>query len=327
MPRMARLESPGSLVHVMAHSVEGKLLFVDDLDRIEFLSRFEKGLAKTGYQCYTWALMDNHYHLFLRASEKTLSKLMRGLNGGYASYYNKRHNKHGYLFQGRFKSVLCQDQNYAVQLIKYINLNPLRAQIVHSLDELKTYAWCGHGCMLGINDAYGKSFQMRGECLRHFNENELDAIKAYLEFLSKGCDAGNELAGQLSSIEATEITGSCKGWPAVIGNPEFAQTAMEKYKYQLNRKHRKADYPCVLDDVSKKVCKEYGIKESDLMKRGRKNSRSDARAVFCYRLHEKEFIPLAVIANFLGTTISPIAVLVQKGAAITESKAVENLTS
>ena len=89
MPRMARIESPGSLFHIMAHSVEEKPLFADDLDKAEFLSRFEKGLAKSGYICYTWALMDNHYHLFVRASEKRLSKLMRGLNGGYAMYYNK----------------------------------------------------------------------------------------------------------------------------------------------------------------------------------------------------------------------------------------------
>ena len=79
MPQMARMEAPGSLVHIMAHSIEGKPMFVDDMDRAEFLSRFEKGLEKSGYQCYTWALMDNHYHLLLRTSEKPMHKLMQGL--------------------------------------------------------------------------------------------------------------------------------------------------------------------------------------------------------------------------------------------------------
>ncbi|HEX2976899.1 MAG TPA: transposase [Bacteroidales bacterium] len=303
----------------MAHSIEGKPLFVDDQDRWEFLSRFEKGLTKTGFLCYTWVLMNNHYHLFLRTSEKPMSKLMRGLNGGYASYYNKRHKKNGYLFQNRFKSVLCQDQNYAVQLIKYINLNPLRAGMVSSLEQLKTYPWCGHGFLLGECNAIGKMFQKREECLRRFGDNEQESIKAYLESLLQSCGDKNEIAGQLSNIEATEITGSCKGWPAVIGDPDFVKNVMEKYKCFLNRNHRKADYPYVLETISSKVCEEYGISVSELKKRGKNNFRANARAVFCYRLHMREFIPLSVIAGFLGTTISPIAVLVQKGAVISEA--------
>lgn len=89
MPRMARLESPGSLFHIMAHSIEGKNLFLDDQDRNELLSRLAKGLADCGFQCYVWTLMDNHYHILIRTNHLPLSKLMRGLNGGYARYYNK----------------------------------------------------------------------------------------------------------------------------------------------------------------------------------------------------------------------------------------------
>jgi REP element-mobilizing transposase RayT len=303
----------------MAHSIEGKPLFVDDQDRDEFLARFEKGLVKTGFQCLTWALMDNHYHLFLRTSELPMSKLMRGLNGGYASYYNKRYKKHGYLFQNRFKSVLCQDQDYAIELIKYINLNPLRAGIVSSLEQLKTYAWCGHGYLLEECDAKGANFQKREECLRRFCENEKNAVKSYLESLSESCGTANETAGQLSSIDATEVKNSCKGWPAVIGNQEFVKNALEKYQHFVKRKHRKTDYPVVLETISKEVCQKYGITISELKKRGKRNIRADARAAFCYRLHVVEFIPLMVIASYLGTTISPIACLVNKGASISET--------
>ena len=318
MPRMVRLESPSSLFHIMAHSVEEKPLFVDDQDRSEFLSRFEKGLTKSGFLCYTWALMDNHYHLFLRTSEKRMSKLMRGLNGGYAMYYNKRHGKRGPLFRDRFKSALCQDQDYAVQLVKYINLNPLRAGIVKSLEQLKKYTWCGHGFLMGDKYAAGKSFQKREECLRRFGENEETALKSYIEFLIQSCGENTETAGQLSKIEATEITGSCKGWPAVIGDPEFVTKIMDVHKDIIHRNHRKADYPYVLKKIADKVCQEYGISINELKRRGRKDSRAYARADFCYRLHIQEFIPLSVIAEFLGTTISPIAVLVQKGAEFCE---------
>jgi REP element-mobilizing transposase RayT len=316
---MSRLEQPGSLYHIMAHSIEGKPLFVDDLDRTEFLRRLEKGIEKTGFLCYTWALMDNHYHLFLRTNELPMSKLMRGLNGGYASFYNKRHKKHGYLFQDRFKSVLCQQLDYALELIKYINLNPLRAGIVNSLEELKKFPWCGHGFLLGEYNAYGKTFQKREECLRRFGDNEQDAITAYLKYLSESCAIAHGVAGQLTSIEATELKGSCKGWPAVIGTPEFVKQALENYKYHLNRKYRKADYPYVLETVSKKICTRFGITIAELKKRGRKNTRSEARAAFCYQLHIKELVPLSNIAAYLCTTISPIAVLVRKGEAISDT--------
>ncbi len=319
MPRMYRMESPSSLVHIMAHSVEEKPLFVDDDDKSEFLSRFEKGLSKSGFLCYTWALMDNHYHLFLRTSEKPMSKLMRGLNGGYATYCNKRHGKHGPLFRNRFKSTLCQDQDYAAQLVKYINLNPLRAGMVNSLEDLKDYIWCGHGFLMGNSNVLGKTFQRREKCLRRFGKNEEEALKSYIDFLLQRCGEKSEVAGQLSKVEKTEISGSCKGWPAVIGDPEFVTKIMSKHKDVIHRIHRKADYPYVLETAAQKVCLEFKITLKELKKRGRMNTRAFARAVFCYRLHVLEFIPLSVIAGFLGTTISPIALLVLKGVAICES--------
>jgi putative transposase len=310
---MARLESPGSLFHIMAHSIEGKNLFLDDQDRKEFLSRLTKGLTNCGFQCYAWVLMDNHYHFLIRSNDLPLSKLMRPLNGGYAQYYNKKYKRRGYLFQNRFKSVLCQEQEYAAQLIRYIHLNPLRAGKVSSLDQLKHWAWCGHGFLLGVKNANGEQFQNREESLRRFGDNENDAVKAYLQYLKLGChDGDNKKAGQLSFTESTEIAGSCKGWPAVIGNHEFVKNAMEKYKTYLNRKHRKADYPYVLETISNKVCIEYGITKDELLKRGKKNKRSDARAAFCYQSHQKELIPLAAIAGYLRTTIPPIAAHVKR---------------
>jgi len=310
---MARLESPGSLHHIMAHSIEGKDLFIDDQDRNEFLSRFSKGLTNCAFQCYAWVLMDNHYHFLIRSSELPLSKLMRALNGGYAQYYNKKYKRRGHLFQDRFKSVLCQDQEYAAELIRYIHLNPLRAGNVKSLDQLKTFAWCGHGFLLGVNNAYGKQFQNRKESLRRFGENENSALEGYMQYLAQGCPGeDNKKAGQLPIIEATEIGGSCKGWPAVIGNHEFVKNAMDKYKTYLNRKHRKADYPVVLESISNKVCTEYGITKDELSKRGKKDKRSNARTAFCYQLHLEELIPLSVIAEYLRTTISPISAHVKK---------------
>jgi hypothetical protein len=246
---------------------------------------------------------------------------MRPLNSGYAQHYNKKYKRKGYLFQDRFKSVLCQDQEYAMELIRYIHLNPLRAGMVKTLEQLKTWAWCGHGYLLGVENAYGERFQNREECLRRFGSNEngtlktyneTGAIEAYLRFLEQGCNGDMTKAGQLSITEATEIAGSRKGWPAVIGTPDFVKNAMEKYKMNLNRKHRKADYNVVLNNLSDKICTDYGFTKDELLRRGKKNKRSEARAAFCSQAHLEELIPLSVIARYLKMTISPVSVLIKR---------------
>jgi REP element-mobilizing transposase RayT len=298
----------------MAHSIENRNLFLDDDDRKEFLFRFEKKLKECDFQCYAWALMDNHYHLFIRINHLPLSKLMRGLNGGYAQYYNKKYKRRGYLFQNRFQSVLCQDQQYAIELVRYIHLNPLRAGKVKTLQELETWEWCGHGALIGNQSAIGANFQNRQDCLLRFGDNEKDAVHAYLKYLSESyrCEDVKK-AGCLGDAEAAEITGSYKGRPAVIGDPDFVRSAMEQYALCLHRNHRKSDYPVVLNTIAKRISTGYELMEGELFKRGRKNKRTQARAAFCYESHNKEFIPLSVIASYLQMTISPVAALIKKG--------------
>jgi hypothetical protein len=185
---------------------------------------------------------------------------------------------------------------------------------VKTLQDLENWNWCGHGVLMGKQNALGTNFQNRIECLRRFGENEKDAIHAYLNKLSQGCECEDvKKAGHLSDAESAEISGSCKGWPAVIGDPDFVKNAMEQYTLCLHRNHRKADYPYVLDTIAKKVCTGYGIASCELIKRGKKDKRTNARVAFCYESHSKEFIPLSIIASYLQMTISPVAVLVKRG--------------
>ncbi|MDG5813986.1 transposase [Chitinispirillales bacterium ANBcel5] len=314
MPRTRRFEEPGSLYHIMAHSIEGKDMFCDDYDRSEFLLRLEKGLNKTGFQCYTWTLMDNHYHMLIRTNHLKLEKLMRGLNGGYAQYYNKKYSRTGYLFQDRFKSVLCQDQNYAANLVKYINLNPLRAGKVTSMEELKAYTWCGHRFLLGENCAIGERFQSRAECLGRFGKEEKEAVRNYIQFLQENYveDVAEE-AGMLSEVETQEVEKSCKGWPTVIGDADFIKRAMKRYQSEMNLKHRKADYPIILESTAQWVCKVHQLEKNELKKRGWNNNRSKARIRFCYHLNKKELIPPSIIAKYLKITISPVTRMIEIG--------------
>ena len=149
MPRQPRLDAPGLLQHVMARGIEPRKIFFDDKDRESFLERFAGILEETQTQCYAWALIPNHFHLLLRTGPTPLSKVMRKLMTGYAVTFNKRHKRAGHLFQNRYKSVICEEDPYLLELIRYIHLNPLRAKLVEDLKQLDKYPWCGHSDILG----------------------------------------------------------------------------------------------------------------------------------------------------------------------------------
>jgi len=314
MPRMMRLEAPGSLVHCMSHGIDGTLIFSDDEDREMFLEKLSFHIRECAYQCLAWCLMDNHYHLLLRTNEKPTSAIMRPLNGGYARWFNKKHNRRGYLFQDRFKSIICQEQEYARKLIRYIHLNPLRAGKVQSLDDLLNWKWCSHGYLLGKQASVVADLQTRKETLRRFGRNEKEAIDAYLSYLSDGIDTKNlHAAGMLPPTESFEISGSQKGWPAIIGDPEFVRTALARHEIGLHRKHRQADYFQVLEENALRTCKKYTLQRNDLFHRGRKSALSEARAHFCYQVHFQELLPLSVIARFLKISIPAVRKLSKRG--------------
>ncbi|MDP3981457.1 MAG: transposase [Chlamydiota bacterium] len=143
MPRDKRLNIPGGVYHVISRGIERRDIFLDGIDKTEFLSRLENALVKTDSQCLAWVLMGNHFHLLIRTGTKSLSELMRKLLTGYAIYFNKKHKRHGYLYQNRYKSVLCQEDVYLLELVRYIHLNPVRAGIISTIEELDVYPWSG----------------------------------------------------------------------------------------------------------------------------------------------------------------------------------------
>jgi len=124
MPRKARIDAPGALHHIIVRGIERRKIFKDDTDRINFLDRLCKVLSETGTKCFAWALIPNHFHLLLRTGPGGLASLMRRLLTGYAVSFNRRHKRHGQLFQNRYKSFICQEDAYLKELVRYIHLNP-----------------------------------------------------------------------------------------------------------------------------------------------------------------------------------------------------------
>ena len=214
MPRQPRLDAPGLLQHVMARGIEGREIFKDNKDRNSFLDRLALILEETQTQCYAWALIPNHFHLLLRTGPTPISNVMRRLMTGYAVTFNKRHKRIGHLFQNRYKSIVCEEDAYLLELIRYIHLNPLRASLVNDLKELNKYLWTGHSTILGkrknplIPDKRNKD--KKGgkpekilvektveDILLHFGETAKVARRRYRQFVKNGVDQGKrpELQG------------------------------------------------------------------------------------------------------------------------------------
>jgi REP element-mobilizing transposase RayT len=194
MPRQARLDAPGTLHHVMVRGIERSPIFKDDQDRQDFISRTGKVAEETGTKILAWALLNNHVHLLFFSGRSGISKFMRRLLTGYALRYNRRHRRSGHLFQNRYKSIVCEEGTYLLELVRYIHLNPLRAAMVKSMGELDHYPWSGH---MGLVGKRKNDWQEREYVLRQFHEKEGKAIRAYRRFMEEGKDQGRrpELVG------------------------------------------------------------------------------------------------------------------------------------
>lgn len=148
MPRKARVDVPGQYYHVISRGIERREIFSEDEDYADFLGRFEAWLKQCGGKCLAWCLMPNHFHFLLLRGERPLSELMHHVMTGYAVNYNLRHRRCGHLFQNRYKSIICGQEEYFLQAAPYIHLNPLRAGLVKNLQDLGNYPWSGHRALV-----------------------------------------------------------------------------------------------------------------------------------------------------------------------------------
>lgn len=148
MPRQARIDAPGTLHHIICRGIERRNIFRDNTDRNRFIERLRSVLQKSATLCFDWALIPNHY-LLLKTGKEPIASIMRRLLTGYAVTFNHRHRRCGRLFQNRYKSILCQEDIYLLELVRYIHLNPLRSGVVKDLKSLDRYAYTGHSCIVG----------------------------------------------------------------------------------------------------------------------------------------------------------------------------------
>ncbi|WP_287778079.1 transposase [Janthinobacterium sp.] len=189
MTRPLRLEFAGALYHVTARGDRRHAIYRDDTDRIAWLQVLGQVCERHHFVVHGFCQMTNHYHLLLETAEANLSQGMRQLNGLYSQHFNRRHRLVGHLFQGRYKAILVQKENYLLTLIRYIVLNPLRARMVSSLDA---WHWSSHHYYIG--DTAPPCWLERDWLLQQFGAKRNDAVAAYYRFVLAGIGAASPLS-------------------------------------------------------------------------------------------------------------------------------------
>ena len=146
MSRPLRIEYAGALYHVTSRGDRREDIYHDDEDRQIWLDVFSQVCSRFNWRCHAWCQMDNHYHVLLETAEGNLSQGMRQLNGVYTQKSNRRHGRVGHVFQGRYKAILVERNEYLLELCRYVVLNPIRAGMVSDLDE---WSWSSYRAMIG----------------------------------------------------------------------------------------------------------------------------------------------------------------------------------
>lgn len=322
MPRLARLDAPGVLHHVIIRGIERRKIFKDNRDRNNFLDRLQILLPKTNMSCYAWALLPNHAHFLFRTGDTGLSTLMRRLLTGYAVSFNRRHRRHGHLFQNRFKSIICEEDDYLKELVRYIHLNPIRAKVVSDIIDLNRYEYSGHSVLMGKQKC---SWQDAHYVLSCFGRKTAESVKSYYAYVKSGVDQGRrpELVGGglIRSLggwaEAKRIRlkghKRLKGDERILGNSEFVMMILSEANEKYDRFYELKSKGYDLKKLEKRVTEIYQIDKDELYSRGRQKIRTEARSLLCYWAVRELGISGTSLAKRLGMSQSGVVYAVNKG--------------
>jgi REP element-mobilizing transposase RayT len=267
MARPLRMEFPGAFYHIIVRGNQRQDIFVEDQDRVEYLRRLKHYKKECGFILYAFVLMTNHVHLLIETRNNPISKIMQLINLTYTQYFNKKYGKVGHLFQGRYKSFLCDRDEYLLSLVRYIHLNPVRAKLVKEPQE---YRWSSYNSYL----TEAKDLIDTDRVLRVFSERVSHARRRYRDFIQ-------EAIGEGRNEEFYRAIGQ-----QVLGSDKFLEEVESKIG-KIDRPLRKPSLQQILSAVKEVT----GIVEDNILSRRRGKEVMFARGVlvgvwreFGYRL-------------------------------------------
>ena len=311
MPRQTRLDAPGVLHHVRGRGIEGISIFRSDEDREDFLTRLGALCEGEALSVHAWALLDNHFHLLIRTGKQRISEGMRKLLTGYVVRFNRRYGRYGHLFQNRYKSILCEEDPYLLELTRYIHLNPVRAGVVKRMRGLAAYPWTGHAVILG---RVKREWQDVDTVLAYFGKRRKEAIRKYERYVAEGVGMGKrpELVGGgltrsmggWSEVLSLRRKGERKAWDErILGSGEFVERVVEEAEEGMKETLRWRKRVMDLKRLLKEVAKREGLGEEEMKGRSRREPVVRARKIFSQVAVRKLGDTGASVVRFLRMTM------------------------
>lgn len=181
MSRPLRLEVPGGLYHVTSRGDRREDIYHDDTDRLAWLSVLGQTCERYNWLIHAWCQMNNHYHMIIETVEGNLSAGMRHVNGVYTQAVNRRHDRSGHVYQGRYKAILVERDSYLLELSRYVVLNPVRAAMVKHARQWK---WSSYHAMIGTEPR--PEWLETDWLLGQFGSQRTKQVERYVEFVQEG---------------------------------------------------------------------------------------------------------------------------------------------
>jgi len=283
MARKTRIHVPGGVYHVMLRGNGGQDIFFNNEDRFHLYLLLQEGIARYGYRVHGFCLMKNHMHFALQVGQIPLSKILQNLSFRYTRWVNRRKKRMGHLFQGRYKALLVDADNYLLELVRYIHLNPLRAKIVKKPEE---YAWSGHRAYMGKQKLLWLSAQW---VLGQFAKDISVARRRYAEFIRDGYEEGYRKEFHQGEQDVR-----------VLGDDDFIEQAIGEGQKEKRKK-------ISLEEIIRGVCKGYGIKERELKSVSRDRRGAEGRSVIGYLVMETGCATLTQVGKRFGRDVATLS--------------------
>ncbi len=268
MARKPRIEFEGAFYHIITRGNQKQKIFKDTGDFRKYLDILSRYKDKCKFYLYSYILMSNHVHLLIETTKVPLSKILQGVNQSYTLHFNRKYKTVGHLFQGRYKAILCDRDEYLLTLIKYIHLNPVRAGIVKTPEE---YQWSSQHSYAKKTD--GKDIIDTDQVLRMFSEDKTTARKLYREYM------GNGLSAEKDEIYSTIDQ-------RILGDERFADRIMGEYDESIELGRRVKEYK--LSEIAAGIEEACGITLKELRGKGKGREISLGRKLMS--LTAKEYV-------------------------------------
>lgn len=326
VPRQPRLDLPGQFYHLIVRGIDRRAIFRADGDRADFLRRLGQGLLKTGSLCLTWALMTNHVHLLIVSGVRGVAALMHPLLTGYVGAFNRKYRRIGHLVQNRFKSILCEEDPYLLELIRYIPLNPARAGIVKTMEDLARYPWTGHSAILGLTP---RPWQASEEVLGRFGSQAATARPAYASFVADAWNQGHRddleggglfrsRGGIRRALESRTAQDPQAFDARILGSGQFVERILREADQTDERRRAISRSGLTLAALQKFAAELTGVDADSILQRDRTRLVADARALFVYTASEFLGHRLKDLATLLGLQSGSTSQARQRGQRLAE---------